>query len=160
MKAERFEQFTLSIDLLQKCIKHLKLHYAPSFDMKGVHTFWVYLLLSHPEGLTPAELAAKSMINRSLVSREIAELEEKGYVTSDSQGKRGYNHRIRLTPRGQAAALGIAAKALEIQTQADTGIAPEELESFYATLDKLCTNFATITENLFMGDTPDSTEKE
>ncbi len=148
LKAERFEQFTLGIDLLQKSVKQLKSYYAPHFGVKGVHTFWVYLLLSNPEGMTAAELAARSMIDRSLVSREIEELEKNGFVSAEGGGRRGYNRRITLTEKGRDAAQKIAAVANRVQENADRGIAPDELEIFYRTMEKLCENFTAISAML------------
>ena len=144
MQAERFEQFTLAIDHLHKSVKQLKACFASHLGIKGVHAFWLYILLSHPEGLTSAELAARGMICRSLVSREIEELETKGIVEVVGGGKRGYNSRICLTEKGRETAGSIATTALAIQNQADQGISPEELAIFYATLDKLCLNFQNI----------------
>lgn len=148
MEAERFAQFTLSIDMLQKSVKQIKLHYAPQFGVKGVHTFWVYLLLSHPEGLTAAELASQGMIDRSLVSRELNELEKGGLIVAEGGGRHGYNRRITLTEKGVQIARGIADCAYRVQERADEGITNEELECFYSTLDKLCANFSRIASEL------------
>ena len=144
MQAQRFEQFTLAIDHLHKSVKQLKSYFASTLGVKGVHAFWLYILLSHPEGLTSAELASRGMICRSLVSREIEELETKGIVQVADGGKRGYNSRICLTEKGRETAGRIATIALSVQEAADNGISPEELETFYATLDKLCLNFQNI----------------
>ena len=93
--------------------------------------------------MTASELAAKSMIDRSLISREIEPLKAKGYITAEkSVGKRSYNAKIRLTEKGKAIAEKIGEMAIEIQKLADMGIDEEELIRFYSTLQK-------ISENLF-----------
>lgn len=148
MESERFSKFTLLIDGIYKCIHKIKIDTAPYLGIKGVHVFWVYELFSHPEGLTATELAAKSMIDRSLVSREIETLYSGGYISyKGGLGKsRNYNSRLVLTEKGEELAKTISAEALDIQTSADDGISEDELVSFYSTLKKLYDNFIKITK--------------
>ena len=103
---------------------------------------WLYKLLKHNNGLTASELAAESMIDRSLISRELASLAEDGYITIDSQGKkRGYNSRIKLTEKGKEAANSIATTAYNTQEAIREGVTDQDLVIFYTTLEKLCANF-------------------
>ena len=84
----------------------IKFDTAPELGVKSVHGFWVYELLLHPEGLSAAEIAAVSMVDRSLVSREIETLKAGGYVRTEDNGKkRSYNSRITLTDSGLELAL-------------------------------------------------------
>ena len=147
MQSVRFYRFVLLIDGVHKCIQKLRLDTAPYFGVKSVHIFWVYELLAHPEGLTAAELASRSMISRSLVSREIEELHKDGYIelNETARGKRkNYNSRITLTEKGRALAAKIMEEGIKIQDAASTDISPEELASFYATLEKLHANLCMI----------------
>jgi len=146
LESVRFEKFTLLIDGIHKCISKIKFDLAPNLGVKSVHVFWVYELLLHPEGLTAAEIAAVSMVDRSLVSREIETLKNNGYVKTEGNGnKRNYNVRITLTEKGRDLAERIKSEAIKVQEAADADITEEELVTFYATLEKLYTNFATIT---------------
>ena len=148
LESVRFEKFTLLIDGIHKSISKIKIDTAPCLGVKSVHVFWVYELYLHPEGLTAAEIAAVSMVDRSLVSREIETLKKNGYVASeDNGGKRSYNSRIRLTERGIELAERIKDMAIGVQAAADVGIGEEELESFYSTLEKLYVNFAAISSS-------------
>ena len=100
----------------------------------------------HPEGLTAAEIAAVSMVDRSLVSREIETLKERGYVKTEKAGsKRGYNVRFILTESGRSLAERIKIEAMRIQNKANANISEEELISFYSTLEKLYGNFVLLT---------------
>ena len=145
MEAVRFEKFTLLIDGIHKSINRIKIDTAPYLGVKSVHVFWIYQLSLHPEGLTAAEIAAVSMVDRSLVSREIAALEKGGYVAREETGKkRGYNARITLTERGKELAARITEEAMGVQSKVDEGISEEELASFYQTLEKLYANFAAL----------------
>jgi DNA-binding MarR family transcriptional regulator len=148
LKTIRFEKFTLLIDGIHKCINKIKFDTAPFLGVKSVHVFWLYELAMHPEGLTAAEIAAVSMIDRSLVSREIAALKRGGYVECEETGsKRNYNARITLTEDGKQLAEKITREAIEVQSKVDAGITDEELESFYLTLEKLYKNFASISSH-------------
>ncbi len=103
---------------------------------------WLYKLLKNPDGLTSSELAAESMIDRSLVSRELANLASDGYITIDSQGKkRGYNSRIKLTEKGKQIADRIETIAHRAQLAIGDGVTKDELVMFYATLEKFHQNF-------------------
>ena len=142
----RFEKFTLLIDGIHKSINKIKFDTAPYLGVKSVHVFWVYQLSLHPEGLTAAEIAAVSMVDRSLISREIAALKKDGYVECEDTGKkRNYNARITLTPKGIELAEKITKEAIHVQSMVDVGITSEELVSFYSTLEKLYRNFASLT---------------
>ncbi len=108
--------------------------------IKSVHVFWLYQLYRHPEGMSAAELAIASMIDRSLVSREIKALKGDGYI-SVARGRRYV-----LTDSGMELAERISEIVKEIQREADVGISDSELRSFYSTLVKLNDNFNTIIE--------------
>ncbi len=141
----RFEKFTLLIDGIHKSINKLKFDIAPCLGVKSVHVFWVYQLSLHPEGLTSAEIASVSMVDRSLISREIAALKKGGYVESEDTGKkRNYNARITLTEKGRELAEKITAEAMHIQLAVDEGITEGELASFYVTLEKLYAGFSSL----------------
>ena len=147
MEKERFRRFILLVDGIHKSVQKIKNNKATDFGVKGVHTLWVYELLCHPEGMTASELAAKSMIDRSLISREIESLKKKGYIsTEDPEGKRNYNCKIKLTEKGKEVAGSIGDIARDVQSLADLGISEKELESFYATLEKLYRNLHLIAE--------------
>ena len=152
MEPMRFEKFTLMIDGIHKSINKIKIDIAPNLGVKSVHVFWLYELLIHPEGLTATELASVSMIDRSLVSREIAALRKNGYIKSEQTEKtRGYNSRLTLTESGVELAKRITNEALLVQRVVDAGITEDELRAFYVTLEKLNNNFARLAEDISLG---------
>ena len=149
MEAERFNQFVQLIESVHKSVNKIKLSIAPTLGVKSVHVFWLYELMAHPAGLTAATLAAKSKIDRSLISREVEELRERGYVEVAGGGgekRKNYNSRIRLTELGMNLAKTITAYAMAAQSAADAGIGEEELARFYATLEKLSVNLSQVAE--------------
>ena len=143
----RFYKFVLLIDGVHKMVHKLRLDTAPYFGVKSVHIFWIYELCTAPEGLTAAELAAKSSISRSLVSRELEMLLADGYVEvqETARGKRkNYNSRITLTQKGRDLAAYIASEGMKVQHAVDIGIDEEELSAFYVTLEKLYHNLCVV----------------
>ena len=140
-QVDRFESFILFIDVIHKSINRLKTDIAPQSPIKSVHTMWLYELLRNPDGLTATEIASKTMIDRSLVSREISALIREGFVKSDTEDrKRNYNSRITLTEKGKGLAEHIAAAALEIQNAVGHNIDKDELSVFYSVLERIYNN--------------------
>lgn len=146
MNTIRYEKFTHSIDGIHKSVNKLKAAIAPRLGVKGVHVFWIYKLLEYPDGLTAAEIATVSMIDKSLVSREIAALKRDGYieVRGAEGGKRNYNARLVLTERGIELAEKIVTEVTRIQTAVSEDISQEELSAFYSTLEKIHGKFTGI----------------
>ena len=146
MEAERFEQFSSLISGIYRDIQKIKTKWTAPLGMKAVHIFWVYLLKNHPDGLTASELSRHSQSNRSLVSREIQELIDLGYVQAQDSKNRRYGQKLTLTQTGCQAAQRISEASLEIQNQVSAGIPEEYLIVLYRTLGILMENFHRIAE--------------
>ena len=151
MEAERFEQFTCLISGIYRDIQKIKSKEIVNMGLKNVHVFWMYLLRSHPDGLSASQLAQKGLVTRALVSREITHLTEKGFITAVSTGegageKRRYGWKFILTEQGRRVADDISKIAYAVQNQVDHGISEEELQIFYKTLTTLFRNFEEIVE--------------
>ncbi|MBO5024440.1 MAG: MarR family transcriptional regulator [Clostridia bacterium] len=149
MELERFGRFTLLIDNISKVIHKIKIDTVPYLGIKSVHVFWIYNLYAHPEGLTATEIAANRQVDRSLVSREIAELCSDGYIeyVGGTGKRRNYNTRLVLTEKGRSLARVIWHEAMDIQNKADFGVSDEELELFYSILERLHANLAKIAKD-------------
>lgn len=147
MKDERFEQFSSLISGIYRDIQKLKSKWTEPLGMKAVHIFWVYLLRNHPEGLSAAELSRHSQSNRSLVSREIQDLIDLGYVAYASQGTgRRYGQKLILTPDGQVVAKRISEESVKIQNHVSRTIPEADLAVLYRTLGILLENFDRLAE--------------
>ena len=142
MNKPGYERFILLVEGVQKSIRKLKLSEAAELGIKGVHVFWLQHLSANPDGLTAAELAQRSMVDRSLISREIEALRRGGYVKLLADGRRYV-----LTSEGEALSERIIQRATEVQGAVNDGISAEELEAFYDTFEKLRDNFAKLMEN-------------
>jgi DNA-binding MarR family transcriptional regulator len=89
------------------------------------------------------------MISRSLISREIENLFQNGYINiqKNTAGKRlNYNSVITLTEKGEELAQNISKKGMEVQSRVSAGISEEDLIIFYSTLEKLQNNLKQISE--------------
>ena len=138
MEQKRFTKFKKNIDGIHKCLQKLRLDFGSIEGIKGVHVFWLLDMLGHPEGQSAAEIAANNDIDKSLVSREINELEKEGYIFAEDNGiKRGYNKKYRLTEKGTHTAQKLDAAGLALQAKASVGISEDELEIFYNSLEKI-----------------------
>ena len=147
-KVDRFESFILLIDAIHKSINRIKTDIVPNSSVKSVHTMWLYELLRNPDGLTAAEIAGKTMIDRSLVSREIRVLMKDGFVKSDySEGKKNYNSVITLTEKGKKLAEDISVAALGVQNAVSHDVEADELSVFYSVLERLYKNILEISDN-------------
>ena len=145
---ERFEEFSFLISCVHGNIQKLKARYTTRLGLKAVHVFWIYLLRTHPEGMSASELAAAGQSNRSLVSREIDELFDKGIIyTQDNGDKRRYGWKLMLTSKGRQLADVISAVVTDIQDSVSQDISAEDLISFYRTLRILANGFNELEKN-------------
>lgn len=142
LEQERFEEFSSLISSVHGSIQKLKARYTSQLGLKGVHVFWLYLLRTHPEGMSASELAAAGGSNRSLVSRELDALFEKGIIfTQDTGEKRRYGWKLMLTEKGEQLADVISAVVTDIQNTVSRDLPEEDLLVFYRTLRLLAGEF-------------------
>ena len=148
LEQERFEEFSSLISSVYSNIQKLKARYTTQFGLKAVHVLWLYLLRTHPEGMSASELAAAAQSNRSLVSREIDELFDKGIIfTQENGSKRRYGWKLMLTDKGRQLADLIAAIAADIQKTVNRDISEEDLITFYRTLKILANGFEKLNQS-------------
>ena len=142
MEAERFGKFTLLIDNISKCVHKIKVDTVPYLGIKSVHVFWICTLYHHPEGLTATEIAASRQVDRSLVSREIAELCSYEYIEyiGGTGKRRNYNSRLVLTEKGKELRDKVFPTDIELRNMITNNISEEELAITFATLEKMNMN--------------------
>ena len=148
LEQERFEEFSALISSVYGNIQKLKARYTTQLGLKAVHVLWLYLLRTHPEGMSASELAAAAQSNRSLVSREIDELFDKGIIyTQENGGKRRYGWKLILTEKGRRLADIIVAIVTDIQKTVSRDIPEENLITFYQTLKVLANSFEELNQS-------------
>lgn len=148
LEQERFEEFSSLISCVHGNIQKLKARYTTQLGLKAVHVCWLYLLRTHPEGMSASELAAAVQSNRSLISREIDVLFDKGIIyTQGNGGKRRYGWKLMLTDRGKQLADVISAVITDTQNAVSRDISEEDLITFYRTLRILANSFEQLAKN-------------
>ena len=148
LEQERFEEFSSLISCIHGNIQKLKARYTAQLDLKAVHVLWLCLLRSHPEGMSASELAAAAQSGRSLVSRELNDLFDKGIIfTQENGGKRRYGWKLMLTDKGRQLADFISAIAADIQNTVSRDISEEDLITLYRTLKILADGFEKLNQN-------------
>ena len=142
LEQERFEEFSALITCVHSNVQKLKARYTAQLDLKAVHALWLHLLRTHPEGMSASELAAAVRSDRSLISREIDVLFDKGIIfTQDRSNKRRYGWKLMLTSKGRQMADIISAVAADVQNTVSRDISEEDLSAFYRTLKILANGF-------------------
>ena len=148
LEQERFEEFSSLISGVHGNIQKLKARCKTQLGLKSVHVFWLYLLRTHPEGMSASELAAAAQSDRSLVSREIDELFDKGIISTQGSGdKHRYGWKLTLTSKGRQTADVISAVAADVQNIVSRDISEEDLITFYRTLRILAGGFDELNQN-------------
>ena len=143
---ELFENFTMSILRLNKLVHKIKLYEMKNFGLQAIHVMCVYCLANSADGMTAVELAKQTLEDKAAISRAIALLSDKGYVTVDS-GKR--KSTIRLTDEGKQVAEFINEKATRaVNAGMDGLMTTEARREFYASLSRICYNLDAYYEKL------------
>ena len=105
----------------------------------------LFQLRQHPEGLTAAELAERSLEDKAAVSRAVARLEELGLVELPEEGgKRRYRAKLRLTEAGRAAAERMTGKIRQAVQRGGRGLTDGQREDFYRALGVIARNLEQI----------------
>ena len=96
---DRYINFSITIEQIAKNLQRLKNEKMALFGLRSVHVTCLVRLGREKNGITGAELAECCEVDKSLISRVIGELEEKGYVCYEVCDKK-YRRRIFLTDAG------------------------------------------------------------
>lgn len=141
-----FENFTISILKLNKVVQKIKLYEMESFGLQAIHVMCVFGIAHSADGITAGELARQSMEDKAAVSRALALLRRKGYVSSD---ERKYNSKLRLTDEGKKVAEFIDRAATRaVNAGMDDTLTDEKRREFYATLNDIYENLKAYYEQL------------
>ena len=141
---DRFTRFTISLSRLNKHIQKLKTDGMGKWGLKAVDTLCIYQLARCGE-MSFSQVAERCDSDAALISRTLRELVKNGMVEkTGAPGK--YNATYRLTPMGRERSEYIRRVTAVVQRQADQGVSPEDLETFYRVLDQLTLNFEKMTK--------------
>ncbi len=140
MDDSRFEAFSALISSAYKSMQKMKFRGMERYDLGGTHTFCMRQLRHAPEGgLNRTELAARCEMDKAQISRIIAELSKKGYVTECGQ-KSAYRKKFVLTEQGKRVAEMIDGIVQRVLQFVSGEIPQEQIKAMYATLNIICEN--------------------
>ena len=138
-----FVRLSNVITAMQKNLERVKSDRAQPLNLKNGEVFMMFVLYENPEGLSAEALSRTCNLDRSLISRGVQALSEKGLVVwkEKPDGKRRYGTKLTLSEQGMKVGAMVHRHAAEVQAFLDEGIPREDLEIMYATLYKLCSRF-------------------
>ena len=130
---ERFQNFTLFISKINRCIRKLKQMEMSSFELKTSHVFCLYYLYVLGP-LTSKELCEVCEEDKAMISRSVEHLEKNGYVETDKKENRKYKRPIRLTENGRRIGKHLTERVDGILAVSSKGLSDEERETLYRAL--------------------------
>lgn len=132
-----FENFTITVLKLNKLVNKIKAHEMREYGLKAIHVMCIYYLKENENGLTAAELSKLTLEDKAAISRGLALLRDKGYVTYDANK---YNAEIRLSEAGEKLADYISEKSEKAVNAGSVVFSEEERVAFYQALQNIAKN--------------------
>jgi DNA-binding MarR family transcriptional regulator len=90
-----------------------------------------------PQGQRPSELATRLRISKQALNHLLGQLEQRGYLTRDTDLEDGRSKRISLTPRGTKAAIVIRAAVTEMEDRWTHQLGPKRFNQLRTLLQDL-----------------------
>ena len=132
-------RLSVVLSTLHRNLERIKTSRVRPLGLKYGEVLMVYMLNRARDGLTAEQLSRACDLDRSLISRGVKSLKQKGLLDypEPEKGKRPYGVRLKLTAKGREAGQTLTRFAREIGDTLDESISRFELQSMYTTLLKL-----------------------
>lgn len=141
MLKERFETFSITITDIWRSLQKIKTQAMEPFGLKSSHFMCLFFLHYENRPLTAAELSEMCLLDKSAVSRIIADLIKEGYITcNEPADKRKYRAEITLTEAGKQLSQNMNGIVDEIVLNAGSGLTDENRKIFYDSLLLIASN--------------------
>lgn len=134
---ERFERFSLAIFEISRYWYKLAAEEMAAYALKGSHAIYLTAMYRCDEGVTAPQLCELCGRDKSDVSRTVAVLQEKGFVTKEEVNRSLYRGLFKLTDQGRAAAEQISRRASLAVELAGADLSDEARSCFYEALDSI-----------------------
>ncbi len=134
---DRFQSFVTGITECYRFIQRIKSSEMTELGLKGAHVMCLFFLHRHPEGLTAAQLCRLCAEDKAAISRNIATLQQRGYLTASG---RKYRAALVLTPAGTQIAEQVDGLICQWVGVGGEGLSDEERAAFYHTLEHIADN--------------------
>ena len=143
---ERFDNFTILITKINRCIHKIKAVEMLEHNIKGSHVSCLYYLYK-AKSLTAKELCDICAEDKAAMSRSIDYLEKNGFISCDSNAKKRYKAVLTLTEKGVKTGEDIVKKIDAVLGVSSEGLTADERNSLYHGLEVICANLEKICEN-------------
>ena len=136
---ERFERFSLALFEISRYWHKLAAEEMAAYGLKGSHAIC-------EEGVTGPRLCELCGRDKSDVSRAIAVLQEKGFVTKEGINRSLYRGLLKLTEQGRAAAEQISGRASLAVELAGCDLSEETRACLYKALESIASHLRGISK--------------
>lgn len=137
---DRFGMFVAGVTSCYRSIQKIKSMEMTEFGLKGTHVMCLFYLQQNREGLTAAQLCQLCCEDKAAVSRNLWELEQKGYIQTQTDSGKKYRARIFLTESGEAVVRQMDDLIRQWVTLGGSGLSEQERNDFYRTLGLIADN--------------------
>ena len=124
------------INVLFRCGAQYRNEKLAPLGLKAQHTSYLLWIRSHP-GISQDKLAQKMFINKSNVARQVAVLEENGFVIRKPSDEDKRVMQLYLTEKTEQMMPQIRQILMEWENILTESLTPEELESVAVILEKM-----------------------
>ena len=138
---DRFLLFSSRLNDAQKSLSRIKQKKMEHYGLGGAHVLCICQLEEHEKGLTKTELVKRCGVDKAQISRVIADVFEKNYITV-SNPQSSYRQRYILTDEGARIAREIKQIILDINSFVSDSIPQADIENFYSTFNTICENLS------------------
>lgn len=143
---ERFERFSLAIFEISRCWHRLAAKELAPYGLKGPHAIYLTTLYRYEDGITGPELCDLCGRDKSDLSRALAILRQKGFITKEEVNQSLYRGLIKLTGPGRTLAARLVCRASLAVELAGGGLSEETRDSFYQALGFITTRLREISK--------------
>ena len=134
---QRFEHFSLAIFEISRCWHKLAAEEMAVYGLQGKHAIYLTAMYRCGEGVTAPQLCELCGRDKSDVSRAVAMLQQRGFVTKEGGGQSLYGGVLKLTVQGRAAAEQVGRRAALAVELAGAGLDDETRACFYGALESI-----------------------
>lgn len=143
----RFERFSLAIFEISHYWHKIASKEMSAYGLKGSHAIYLIAMYRCEGGVTGPQLCEMCGKDKSDVSRAIAALQGKGFVTKEGVNQSLYRGLLKLTDQGRAAAENITRRASLAVELAGGDLSAEVRTCLYEALGSITEHLREISRN-------------
>ena len=131
---DRFEHFSYSISNIYRHIIKIERDEMEKYGLRASYVQYLITMSRFPEGITASKLCEICEKDKAAISRIVAEMENKGLISRESDRNNMYRARLVLTEEGRKAADYVCKRAEQAVNAAGQGLSEEDRKIFYGVL--------------------------